>query len=294
MAVSTQTSVTLHDGRRLGYLACGAENGLPVFYCHGFPGSRLEVLLADRAAADHSIRLIGVDRPGYGLSDPKPGRRLAGWADDLAELADSLNIFRFSVLGVSGGVPYAAACAFKLPSRLLSLGLACGLSPIDAATLMDGMTAINRFGLRLSAGAPQLLWPAFAPVAVLLKFCPALAVAFIASRAEQPDRAFLRRRDVRTLLSLTFREAMRGGLSGAVSDLRIYGAAWGFRLEDIRVPACLWHGEMDRIVPVAMGRRLAAAIPVCRAVFLPDHGHFSLILEGMNSIMGEIAARSRI
>jgi len=99
----------LRDGRRVGFLACGDASGRPVLYCHGFPGSRLEVPLADRIVAQKGIRLIGVDRPGYGLSDDRPGRSLNDWADDVAELADHLGIERYSILGASpavGCMPY--------------------------------------------------------------------------------------------------------------------------------------------------------------------------------------------
>ena len=293
MVISTDNWIYLQDGRRLGYLSCGDETGLPVFYCHGFPGSRLEVLLANRTAVYHSLRLIGIDRPGYGLSDPAPGRSLISWSNDLKELADYLGVTRFSILGVSGGVPYAAACAFMLPSRLLSVGLACGLAPIGTAGMLSGMTLFNRFGLQLSVKAPSLLKTVLSPISILLRQNPAIALSVMATRAKLPDRLFLRRGDIRIALCTTFREAMRFGTAGAVSDLRLYGAAWGFRLKQIRVPIDLWHGEKDYIVPVAMGRRLAAAIPDCQATFLPEHGHFSLILEGMQSILGQIATRTR-
>ncbi len=293
MVQSTDKWVRLHDGRRLGYLSCGDESGLTVFYCHGFPGSRLEVLLADRMAAYHSIRLVGVDRPGYGLSDAKPGRSLISWADDIVALADYLNVTRFSVLGVSGGVPYAIACAFMLPSRLFSAGLACGLAPIRKAGILDGMTLINRFGLMLSAKVPSLIRTALVPLSILLRRRPAIALSIMASRAKLPDRSYLRRKDVGTVMCATFREAMRFGVAGAVSDLRLYGTGWGFQLDDIRVPVDLWHGEKDRIVPVAMGRWLANAIPDCQARFLPQHGHFSLILEGMQAMLGQFVARNR-
>ena len=36
----------------------------------------------------------------------------------------------------------------------------------------------------------------------------------------------------------------------------------------------LWHGDADGVVPVAMGRYLAAAIPDCRAEFIPGGGHY--------------------
>ena len=286
--------ITLRDGRRLGYLSCGDQSGLPVFYCHGFPGSRLEVLLADEISATHSIRLIGVDRPGYGLSDAEPDRSLTSWASDIVELADRLNIARFHVLGVSGGGPYAAACAYKLPFRLLSVGIACGLAPIGTAGILSGMNMINRFGLLLSARRPSLIETGLIPISVLVRNHPVIAWSFVALRSRQPDRSFLRRGDIRSVMCMTFREAMRFGAAGAASDLRLYSGGWGFRLKDIRTPVNLWHGEKDRIVPIAMGRRVAASIPDCRATFLPIHGHFSLILEGMPNFLGEIAARSRL
>ena len=37
-----------------------------------------------------SVRLIGVDRPGIGLSDFKPGRKILDWVDDVIELADAI------------------------------------------------------------------------------------------------------------------------------------------------------------------------------------------------------------
>jgi pimeloyl-ACP methyl ester carboxylesterase len=285
--------IRLEDGRRLGYGSCGDPSGMPIFYCHGFPGSRLEVVLADRAAAAHSIRLIGIDRPGYGLSDAKPGRRLTDWAEDVTQLADHLHVGRFSVLGVSGGGPYAAACAFRLPTRVAAVGMACGLAPVATARDLHGMTALNRLGLLMAVKAPSLIPVVLAPVAILLRRRPALAVAMINARASAADRQVLHRRDVRRLMAATFREAMRSGFRGAAGDLKIYGAGWGFALDAIRVPVVLWHGEKDRIVPAAMGRRLAAAIPGCQAAFYPTHGHFSLILEEMPAMLDRIAALQR-
>ena len=109
MTIIADSSLHLKDGRCLGYVEFGDRFGSPVFYFHGYPGSRLEAGLANDYAMRHNIRLIGIDRPGYGNSDPKPGRRLTDWANDVTELADRLAIKRFAVLAVSGGGPYAAA-----------------------------------------------------------------------------------------------------------------------------------------------------------------------------------------
>ena len=114
---STPSHIILSDGRSLSFAEYGDRQGKPVFYFHGFPGSSLEAKLAEKISLDTRVRFIGVDRPGYGFSSFKPARTISDLADDVVELADGLDIGRFSILGVSGGGPYAAACALQeLPS----------------------------------------------------------------------------------------------------------------------------------------------------------------------------------
>ena len=82
--------ITLCDGRRIGFSEFGDRQGRPVFYSHGFPGSRLQVRLADRISRDSQVRFIGIDRPGYGRHSFKPAGTFIDWANDAAELADAL------------------------------------------------------------------------------------------------------------------------------------------------------------------------------------------------------------
>lgn len=86
----------------MGFAEFGDPRGKPVFYFHGFPGSRLEAQVAADLASRHMARLIAVDRPGYGLSDFKPDRLIGEWPADVLEFADSLRLGRFIVLGLSG------------------------------------------------------------------------------------------------------------------------------------------------------------------------------------------------
>ena len=134
--------VKLHDGRTLGYAEYGDPGGVPVFYFHGFPGSRLDYLIFDdgNAARKTGARIIAPDRPGTGLSDPKRGRRMLDWPDDVGALADALDIKRFAVLGVSGGGPFAAACAYGIPERLIKTGIVCGMGPAHAPGMKDGVS----------------------------------------------------------------------------------------------------------------------------------------------------------
>src|SRR5215210_2245818 len=115
--------VLLADGRRLGYAEYGDSLGQPVMFFHGLGTSRLVCPPDEAAARKLGVRLIAVDRPGIGISDPLSGRSLLDWPRDVAQLADQLGIERFSVVGWSGGGPYAAACGHSLAHRVLAVGM---------------------------------------------------------------------------------------------------------------------------------------------------------------------------
>jgi len=110
--------VRLADGRRLGYSEFGARNGRPIFFFHGFGTTRVICPPDERPAVELAVRLIAVDRPGIGLSDPQPGRRLLDWPTDVAELADRIGLESFSVIGWSGGVLTRWPAAMHCPGGL--------------------------------------------------------------------------------------------------------------------------------------------------------------------------------
>src|SRR5262249_40213612 len=93
-----------------------------------------------------------------------------------------------------------------------------------------------------------------------------------------PDRAILAQPRYRDRLLDEFREAISSSTEGAVADLRIFASPWGFAPQEIRVPVCVWHGELDRNSPIALARRLAAEIPGCRTTIAPDGGHLFPLL----------------
>jgi pimeloyl-ACP methyl ester carboxylesterase len=98
-------------GRDVGYTDYGPRDGAPVLWCHGGPGSRLEPAAMAPSAADAGFRLIGIDRPGYGRSTPRPGRSIADWVADGLSVADALDVERFVAVGCSTGGAYSLALA---------------------------------------------------------------------------------------------------------------------------------------------------------------------------------------
>ena len=283
--------LTLHDGRRLGYSEFGAPRGRPVLYCHGFPASRVEGRLAQEAALQVDARLIAPDRPGYGLSDFQPNRRIADWPRDIAALADALGLDRFALLGISGGAPYVIACAGAVPERLTAIGIVCGLGRADRSEHTADMNWIARASFAAARAVPALSRLFTRTLAPALRSCPSLILKLLAARLPQADREVLSRPELFRVFADSFREALRQGGRGVALDLTLYAQPWETAVEAIRVPCHLWHGEQDTTVPVAMGRRLAAALPRCSARFYPDEGHFSLPVRNLAEILATLAAR---
>ena len=115
----TTNFLTLPDKRQLAYAEYGDSNGHPVLYFHGLISSRLDLsTLGDKIINKFGLRMIALDRPGVGQSDFQPNRGFSDWANDVVFFADALNLDKFSVLGVSGGCGYVAACAAKIPERI--------------------------------------------------------------------------------------------------------------------------------------------------------------------------------
>ena len=270
----------------LGYAEYGALEGKPVFYFHGFPGSRLDWRLADAGAtaAELDARIIAVDRPGMGLSDSKGGRELLDWPDDVIELADALQVDPFAVLGISGGGPYACACAFKISGRLTATAIVCGMGPIEAPGIREGMCWI--LPGKASLIRRLLLWLASLGV----RKNPDQFVSRSKERFSEPDRQLLDQPEVAKVFVAMLREAFRSGIGGANQEATLYTRPWQFRLQDITAEVHLWHGELDLNVPTSVGRYIAGTIPNCHATFLKDEAHISLSRNHIREILSVLLA----
>lgn len=262
--LASSHTARLPDGRTLGFQVFGAPGGPPVLYCHGWPSGRLEAGLMDSPPA----LLIAVDRPGYGLSTPRPG---AGWldlADDMAFLMDHLGIGTFAVAGVSGGGPLAAACAYKLSDRVSTLALVCAVPPADHEAGGGEFRWLLR-GARLGPIAPAALGLARAVI-----FSPLAEAAVFGGLPPGRDAAVLTKARRGALIEV-FRTALRPGIAGAMADARRYARAPGFNVAAISCPTAIWHGARDHLVS-ADAADFYARIPRSRIRLCPDDGHYSL------------------
>jgi pimeloyl-ACP methyl ester carboxylesterase len=268
-------SIHLTDGRRLGYTAAGPENGFPVLYLHGAIGSPMRRCEALEAAIEAlGVRYLMVERPGFGRSDPHPGRGVLDFARDVRELADKLGLERFGVVGVSAGGVYAIACAHELPERLTAAAACSSLSPLCAPHSTRGMSLRYRAPLTALALAPGGAARLGNLGARTLERHPGLLVRLMTAGASEADRELLADPEARDTAAHSFLSAASGGVQGLVDDYLLLCRPWGFDPAAVRGRVHLWHGMRDRLVPVEHALQLASRLPNCRLALDPDEGHF--------------------
>lgn len=256
------TAIRLPDGRKLAFAEYGDPAGVPLMLFHGLPGSRLAWGLFPGDPFPRGVRIIAPDRPGYGQSDPNPGRSLLDWAEDVAVLADRLELERFGIVGVSGGGPGAMACASLMPARLSCVGIVAGAAPTDAPGVFAGMSAVNRFFMKLAWRAPHLSTLNTRLVASVVRRNPGRYIDVMERKVHEVDRAVLAQPGIRDMLVKDFTEALRQGGQGMVDDMAAnHGGRWGFALHQIETQVHFWYAELDHSVPVAMGRYLTSQVP---------------------------------
>lgn len=270
--------VRLCDGRWLSYREYGNNtDGPPVFYFHGTPGSRLELALCDAETCKVGTRVIAVDRPGLGRSSYDGNRRITDWPCDVEQLAAALGYadVPFGVIGLSGGAPYAAACARQIPHRLTHVALVSGHTPLEAFGTCPG----NQDKLiEVVARRPRLGKMAFKLVGRRLDRKPDKLVQKISKDWSAADRKLiLCNQKHYCQLIANLREANRCGPAGIVKDIQLLADCWGFRLCEISgVPVSIWQGGCDPVVTPSMGRYFQQQIAGSELIVDPRAGHVTM------------------
>jgi pimeloyl-ACP methyl ester carboxylesterase len=269
--------IRLSDGRRLAFAEYGDPVGKPVFLFHGAPGSRFFRPPFDDRTRALGVRLITVDRPGFGESDYQPGRRIPDWPADVCELADSLGIGKFAVAGHSAGGPYALACAALIPGRLTAAATVSGLGPVDAPGALDGIRRRNRLGFLYGRHLPALFWT----LGVWLLFHRAKDHPEEFVHADQihpdPDNAMLTLPGVLEMCQTSTSMALRHGVGGFAREAFLLSRPWRVPLSQIPIPVHIWHGTADQDAPLGMAQAVARAVPNGQLRIFPGEGHLLIM-----------------
>jgi len=236
------------------------------------PGSRLEIRQADNIAQQLGLRLIAPDRPGYGHTDGQHEGCLIAWSKLISQLAERLKLDQFSVLGFSGGGPYAMACADALPQQVKHVTLVSSLAPFQAPAMQSHINAEFKPLYELAADDYDAAIQHMSQLAT----SPSALMAMMRSPLPPSDISVFENQCFAKHYLQNLTLAIRQGVNGLVNDLRCVTLPWQFKVEDIQQPTAVWHGHDDKNVGFAVAEYLADTIKHSSRHFLKNKGHFYL------------------
>ena len=271
--------VVRNDGLQLAFRVTGDPDGKVVcFSMHGTPSCRRDSFPdQDKVLRELGIRHIAYDRPGFGGSNRRPSRRVVDCAEDVATIADALDVDHFWISGRSGGGPHALACAAVMPDRVdraLIMASPAPKSETNDEDWFKGMTAANK----ADAKAPDIV------SAVSISFRPNKIRAdddywlkVLEPAMHETDRRVLGNLALRKLIAAAHFEAVVWGHGGWVDDHVALRKPWGFKLRDVEVPVYIWHGEQDVFNPITHAEIVVKKLIHAPVVYTraPNAGHFS-------------------
>ncbi|WVZ75170.1 hypothetical protein U9M48_023252 [Paspalum notatum var. saurae] len=294
----TSSRIELNDGRHLAY----HESGVPreqarhkIIFMHGFDSCRYDSLPVSPALAQElGVYLLSFDRPGYGESDPHPGRTERSIALDIEQLADALELGRrFYVAGFSMGGEVMWSCLRYIPHRLSGVAL---LGPVGNfwwsgfpgdvyREAWDVQVAQDKWAVGVAHHAPWLTYwwntQKMFPASSVIAFNPAIFsredMAIIPKLANRPYAQQARQ---------------QGEYESLHRDMMVGFGKWSWSPLELEDPfpngegkVHLWHGADDLIVPVQLSRYISERLPWVRYHELPTAGHLFPLADGMADVI---------
>lgn len=275
MAVYRHKKLNLNDGRVITYLDLGDKTGTPVLFFHGWPGSSLSAIPIKNYADKFGLRIIAPDRPGYGGSTFYKNRKIGDYANDMKELTRHLKLDKFYVIGLSGGTPFALACAYYLPSNVIE------------TTIISGVTEVAKYN-----GPENLKIKALRSRRISIEFLSKLKeqVDHLPKKVELLLKNVTNIWDYNFLLEAKYmknfvdglKRSLSQGVEAALQDRDLYEKGWGFNIGEISGEVTIWHGTDDKIAPLKFGQNLHERIPNSEFYTVEGRGHFLYAYEFEN------------
>lgn len=276
----------MREGRFLGVSEWGPPHAQKnVLWFHGTPGARRQVPEPARQYAfEHGVRVIGIDRPGCGLSTAHLYHRLAEYSYDLGPALNRLGVDKFSVVGLSGGAPYALAAAHMFEDRVPTVGILGGVVPSGGEEGASG--GLVGFANRFKPFLPLMSEPGGAMLTTLIRGVskiPPLGPALLnlyALTCPPMDREFLTSADNKEMFIDDIVNSGRHGMKSVVFDGVLFTRDWGFSVRDIKQPVVWWQGDKDNIVPLRHAQHIVELLPNAELRIQAGGGHLSGLASG--------------
>ena len=282
---TTTHVATTADGRRIAADLTGPADGPVVLLSTAAPGSR-RFDPDPEATHDAGIRLLTLDRPGYGGSDPLPTGQaptITGAADDAAAVLDDLGIASVGAAGWSAGGRVVLALAARRPELVHSLAIVATPAPHEEVAWIGD----DELGLiQMLLDDPNRVTTLTAMLAPMTAD-PSAAVEQLCAGAA--DTATLQRPGLRDALVAMLSEGFVQGPVGLATDLVSYTVSdWGFDARSVGAPLRAFYGEGDELITPAHGRWYVDRVASGSLKVVPDAGHL-VVCEAWDDILGWLA-----
>jgi len=255
--------IALADGRKVQLEEYGDPSGAPALWFHGGFSSRLEASCLDAPAREVGLRVLAPDRPGVGGSDLLPDRTVTGYADDVRELLDALELERVAVGGLSNGGMYAMAVASALPGRVVRAVPYNSSTPVADPAARAALSRTARLSYAFMLRKVDRLDD------LMVKERGRLATAL--ARRANPDSHLFADPSIAAAHRATIAEALRQPRNGYLQqEIRHCTGPWGFDHRAVAVPTAVVTGEKD--AGLGYARVWASELPQGRLVVVPG-GH---------------------
>jgi pimeloyl-ACP methyl ester carboxylesterase len=254
----------------------GEPDGFPVFFFHGLIGSHHQASYIDEPARREGLRIIAPNRPGVGRAGFTTRSSAHEAIPDIEDIAHALSLAEFSVIGISGGAPYALAALHRLETRVRTATLISAMGPVRVAGALRGMRRSDRIGFEIASRMPRLAKRTFRSWSEIFRYDPRRFLERFIAKLVPSDRALFRAGALYDLFQQDLHQLFVEGRGPESLAQEVVGFRnFSLRLETLPAdrPVALWHGLDDDLVPPAMSYEMARRLPNCEAHFVPG-GHF--------------------
>jgi pimeloyl-ACP methyl ester carboxylesterase len=278
-------ALRLPDGRAMAWAEYGSARGLPCLLVPDTGSSRLAPgwLLHD-SALPSAIRLLAVDRPGIGVSDPIGFGGTEQPAEDLRRMVETLAVGRVAVIGIGQGADDALAFAASYPALVTSVSAISVRLPASGGERRGLRHPFGRRHAKSWAG-PLSSWISAAGKGAdltaegtwskLLDRLDPVSAQVLADRWRESDFRDAVAADAAQIKPAWTAPARAGGPPQWVLDPLA-----------VRVPVNLWHGKHEAGTTLQAVQDFAQALP--RWTVRPANGS-SAILGAWTGILGSAA-----
>lgn len=281
--VTETRTASARSGHDVAYVEYGDPDGRPIVFLHGTPGSRVLGELFDDEARRHGVRVLALDRPGYGRSPPWESRFLTDTGEFVVAVLEDAGVSRAGVVGFSGGGPHALAVAATHRERVKEIDIVSGTAPPSVGAPAP---TVQRLLGALGQRAPLLLRGVFRGQAWLATYAPSSFVVSQYTTGGQPEipeaAADLVKRDFITAFE-TYRD-------GAATEFSLLSREWDFHAANIDRPVHLWHGTRDTNVPIDDARQMRDRLPNSQLTVFEEADHLRTLLQSRSRILERYGA----